>query len=59
MYLYSRQWGLSPTEFWDMTLPEWFIEYWDRTPRVRGRDYAGTLTNGDIEDIREFMNGGS
>jgi hypothetical protein len=39
-----------------MTLPEWYLEYWDRSPRVKGQDYAGNLTRGDLDDIKEWMN---
>lgn len=56
LYLIARSWGLTPSEFWDMTLPEWYLEYWDRSPRVQGQDYAGNLTRGDLDDIKEWMN---
>lgn len=26
MYLAAREWGIQPSEFWDMTFVEWLLE---------------------------------
>jgi len=41
-----------------MTLPEWYLEYWDRAPRVKGEDYAGKLTQEDVEYLLEWARDG-
>jgi hypothetical protein len=41
-----------------MTLPEWHLEYWDRAPRIKGVDYAGALTQGDVEEMSDWIKNG-
>lgn len=55
MYLWAREWGIQPSEFWDMTLPEWFLEYELRAPKEKGETYAGKLTRADVEELKEFI----
>lgn len=57
MYLTARDWGLSPSEFWDMTFGEWFLEFEHRTANTPG-SYAGNLTGGEVEELKAFMEEG-
>jgi hypothetical protein len=54
MYLWSRQWGIQPSEFWDMTISEWWIEYELRAP-VGEDKFAGKLTRSDVDDLKAWM----
>jgi len=49
--LIGREWGLSPTEFWEMTLPEWFCEWHHKSPRDKANDYAGNLTRATLDHL--------
>jgi hypothetical protein len=55
-YLAARALGISPTDFWDMTLPEFLCEIEGKAPRGGG-DYAGKLTQADVEELAEWMHG--
>jgi hypothetical protein len=57
MYLWAREWGIQPSEFWAMTIPEWFLEYELRAPKDPKGTYAGKLTRADVEELKEYMNG--
>jgi len=59
MYLWAREWGIQPSEFWAMTIPEWFLEYDLRAPKDPKGTFAGKLTRADVEDLKEYMNGSS
>ncbi|MCJ8334566.1 MAG: hypothetical protein MJH10_10035 [Epibacterium sp.] len=52
MYLAARSWGISPPDFWDLTLEEWFLEAEMRRPEMPG-DFAGKLTQADVDDLWE------
>lgn len=54
MYLHSRSWGVQPSEFWAMTLGEWYAEYELHT-NVNEKKYAGKLTKSDVDDLKEWM----
>ena len=54
MYLAARSWGVQPSEFWSMTICEFFLEYEHRRPAQPG-DYAGSLTRGALDEIRADM----
>jgi len=58
MYLLARSWGIQPTEFWDMTLGEWFAEWRHNRPSGEGQ-FAGKLTADDIDDLMDWMEDGS
>ena len=53
MYLCARVWGLSPDQFWDMTLGE-FLTEWDWRQRQDGRGRAGGLTQAEIDALMEW-----
>ncbi len=59
MYLWARQWGIQPGEFWDMTIPEWWLEYDLKSPQETGEKFAGRLTRADVEELKEYMRNGS
>lgn len=46
--------GLSPSEFWAMTVAEFFLEMEHHRPRGSG-DFAGRLTLGQVEEISAWM----
>lgn len=54
MYLIARDWGLAPSEFWDMTISEWFAEFEHRRPRQDG-EYAGNLRQGDVDRLSALI----
>lgn len=43
--------GIQPSEFWEMTIPEWFA-VWEVN---RPNDYAGTLTHDAVDDLLDDM----
>jgi hypothetical protein len=47
---------LAPSEFWAMTISEFMHLMEWRRPRTEN-DYAGKLTRGAVEDLREWMRG--
>lgn len=52
MYLLAREWGIQPSEYWEMTLPEWHAEYELRAqekPRL-----AGNLTPQVVDELMEL-----
>ena len=60
MYLTARyKFNLSPTEFWDMTLPEYFTELEFHAPDETEKRYAGKLTEEDVNELRDYMRGAS
>ena len=58
MYLLARCWGIQPSEFWGMTVGEWFAEYELRAPAQPGDRFAGKLTRGDVDDLLEWTRSG-
>lgn len=54
MYLWARQWGIQPSEFWDMTISEWWLEYELRSPAEKEK-FAGKLTRSDVDDLKAWM----
>ena len=56
LYLQARGWGVQPEQFWNMTLPEWFLECDANRPRTKS-DFAGSLTQGDVERLTQFAMG--
>ena len=59
MYLWAREWGIQPGEFWDMTIPEWWLEYELKAPKDPKETYAGKLTRADVEELKEYLKNGS
>jgi hypothetical protein len=59
MYLWARQWGIQPSEFWDMTISEWWLEYDLNAPSDPKEKYAGKLTRAEVEELKEYMRNGS
>ena len=56
MYLWARQWGIQPSEFWEMTIPEWWLEY-ELNVQKDGEKFAGKLTRADVEELNELLHG--
>jgi len=48
----ARSFEIQPTEFWDMTLPEFLAEMDMKQPRSKG-DYAGNLTRDTLDYLAE------
>lgn len=56
MYLWARQWGIQPSEFWEMTIPEWWLEY-ELNVQKDDEKFAGKLTRADVEELKELLHG--
>lgn len=55
MYIVAvLQWGIAPSEFWAMTICEFLVLFEAKRPDQEG-DYAGRLTRGDLDELREWM----
>ena len=54
MFLLARGWGWQPLEFWNATLPEWFLEFDMQRPKQTG-DFAGNLTQGDVDRLSALI----
>jgi hypothetical protein len=54
MYMSSRNWGIQPSEFWGMTMAEWFCEYDYYKSKEVGR-FAGSLTEADVDELMELF----
>lgn len=48
-------WGIAPTEFWQMSPAEWWRLYERKRPRDPEHDYAGGLTQGDVERLHSLL----
>lgn len=59
MYLWAREWGIQPSEFWQMTISEWWLEYELKSPKDPKGTYAGKLTRADVEELKELLHGSS
>jgi hypothetical protein len=58
LYLWARQWGIQPSEFWDMTLSEWWAE-WESKGANQGEQFAGKLTQSDVDELLEWTKNGA
>ena len=38
-----------------MTMGEWFVEFEINQPRDKKNHYAGSLTQGDVDELAEFL----
>jgi len=59
MYLWARKWGIQPSEFWEMTISEWWLEYEINAPSDPKEKYAGKLTRAEVEELKEMLHGSS
>jgi hypothetical protein len=57
MYLWARKWGIQPSEFWEMTISEWWLEYEINAPSDPKEKYAGKLTRAEVEELKELLHG--
>jgi hypothetical protein len=55
MYLYARDWGIQPSEFWNMTMSEWWVEYEAKAPAAKGEKFAGKLTRSDVDELNAWL----
>jgi len=51
--LHANSWGIQPSEFWAMTMPEWFALH-EFHRESRPGDYAGKLTKADVDELWEY-----
>ena len=61
----ARKIGLAPSEFWNMTMPEFFLEIDIARADAKGGDvgtngqrYAGGLKQSQVDYLREWMTNG-
>lgn len=59
MYLWARSWGIQPSEFWNMTVSEWWAEYDQHIEASATGKFAGKLTQGDVQDLLEWTRKGN
>ncbi|WP_141217763.1 phage tail assembly chaperone [Bordetella genomosp. 7] len=52
-------WGMSPRDVWDMTPAEWWRIYEVKRPRDKDTDYAGSLSQEDVERLNRMMKNGN
>ena len=52
LYLNARAWEIQPSEFWQMTMAEWFAEYEWRNPG--NNKFAGSLTQDDVDRLKDI-----
>lgn len=55
MYLHARQWGIQPSEFWEMTLKEWYCEYELHAKMLENARLPGRLTTDLVEDLEDDL----
>lgn len=59
MYLAARNWGIQPSEFWEMTMAEWFLEagqymeMQEQAPKVPGK-----LSDAEIARLSAIVEAG-
>ena len=51
-------WGIQPSEFWGMTMAEWFTIYRAATEAEQARPGARGLTDNDRERLTRLMDEG-
>jgi len=54
----ARSWDMQPSEFWALTMREIILEGQMRRPRDKATDYAGSLTQGDIDELDAMLREG-
>jgi len=59
MYIIAREWGIQPSEFWEMTMAEWWCEYDHRSTNTADGKFAGKLTRSDVEELKAFAENGN
>ena len=59
MYLIAREWDIQPSEFWDMTMAEWWCEYDHRSTSSGDGKFAGKLTRSDVDELKAFAEDGN
>lgn len=50
-------WGIQPSEFWDMDIEQWWWLYDVKVPKENKHGYAGRLTESDVKELYELING--
>lgn len=55
MYLWAREWGIQPSEFWEMTISEWWLEYELKANAGAKDRFAGNLTLAEVEELKELL----
>lgn len=51
MYALARDWGIQPSEFWGMTIHEWFTEHKFR--KAQSDKLSGKMTDATKERMAE------
>jgi hypothetical protein len=53
--LFVGAWGMSVCDFWEMTPSEWWLIYEVKRPRDTQTDFAGMLSDNDVEELYELL----
>jgi hypothetical protein len=49
------EWKIAPSEFWNMTPRDFWLLFDYSAPRDPRVDYAGTLTESDVEELYQCL----
>jgi hypothetical protein len=56
MYVTARQWGIQPSEFWDMTMVEWFVEaQFHQGQSEKAPKQKGVLSQAEIDRLSALL----
>lgn len=55
MYLAARAWGIQPSEFWDMTMVEWFAEADLRHGTDEAKPQRGKLSPDEAKRLKMLL----
>lgn len=56
MYVTARHWGIQPSEFWDMTMVEWFAEAQFHQRQNEGqKPIKGHLSDAEIDRLSALL----
>jgi len=56
MYVTARSWGIQPSEFWEMTMVEWFAEaqFHQKQSEVQ-KPVKGHLSDAEVERLKLLL----
>jgi len=56
MYVAARNWGIQPSEFWDMTMVEWFAEAQFHQRQNEGqKPVKGHLSDQEVDRLKLLL----
>lgn len=56
MYVTARSWGIQPSEFWAMTMAEWFVEADFHVKQSAGqKPVKGHLSEAEVDRLKMLL----